>query len=158
MRKMESGQCVPKKSIFKSRIEAWAWTALSDLMPCTCSALCQAKMLKKAGPWPLQTFSHPWNWPRSQQSPVLEAQLSIHVTGRRAKSTGTVKMLWGLPMAKCKYKNVTTYPSSTNFIILLRQAVKFFSPGFISLSLYTHIIFPIVFFMFTDSLFAPLLS
>ena len=29
-------------------------------------------------------------------------------------------------MAKCKYKNVTTYPSSTNFIILLRQAVKFF--------------------------------
>lgn len=97
-----------------------------------------AKMSKKAGPLPLQTSAHPWNQLTSQQSPMPKAQLSIHVTGRRAKSTGTVKILRGLPLAKCKYKNVTTYSSSTNFIILLRQAVKFFVWFYFFFFIYAH--------------------
>lgn len=67
----------------------------SAIRPDAMHLLSSAPGKDAGGGWPITTsdFLPPRKQLTSQQSPVPETQLSIHVTGRRAKSTSTVKIL-----------------------------------------------------------------
>lgn len=138
MRRIESGQFVPKRSIFKSLTEAWAWAVRADLMLCTCPALCQPRCQRRRAHYHFRLPPIPAISSRPSSPQCQRLSFQSRWQAEETKSTGTVKILRGLPLAKCKYKNETTYSSSTNFIILLRQAVKFFFWFYFFFFIYTH--------------------
>lgn len=146
--KMESGECFPRKAYWESVTEAWL-TTHNQAWCCAPAQLC-----KRWGCWRSLAPQGQLSRHMQPRSPRLW-RLFLIQDKQKSHTHKYSKILWGFPLAKCKYKKVTTCPSSTNFIILLRQPVKYLGrAGFISLSLYILIMFPIVFFMFTDSLFA----